>query len=256
MTVLAISCHPDDIEFQMAGTLLLLKQAGCAIHYFNIANGSAGTTELRPEEIVAKRRREAIRAAEHLGATFHESLVDDLEVFYTQDLIRRVTALVRRVKPDIVLTMSVDDYMEDHMSTARIAITATFARGIRNYRSIPDEPPVLQDAMLYHSIPHILTDWVRRPLVPEFFVDITSVIDRKESMLACHESQKDWLDRSQGFNSYLATMRDNAEKVGAMSGRFRFAEGWRRHSHVGFTREDGNPLFDILRGFCHIPGKG
>ena len=37
--VLAIAAHPDDIEFMMAGTLLLLKQAGCETHYLNIANG-------------------------------------------------------------------------------------------------------------------------------------------------------------------------------------------------------------------------
>jgi LmbE family N-acetylglucosaminyl deacetylase len=29
MIVFAVSCHPDDLEFQMAGTLLLLKKAGC-----------------------------------------------------------------------------------------------------------------------------------------------------------------------------------------------------------------------------------
>ena len=45
-------------------------------------------------------------------------------------------------------------------------------------------------------------------------------------------------------------MRDLSEKVGGMSGRFRFAEGWRRHSHVGFTREDCNPLADLLKERC------
>ena len=36
----AIAAHPDDIEFQMAGTLILLQRAGYEIHYMNIANGS------------------------------------------------------------------------------------------------------------------------------------------------------------------------------------------------------------------------
>jgi LmbE family N-acetylglucosaminyl deacetylase len=253
MTVLAVSCHPDDAEFQMAGTLFLLKQAGCEIHYINVANGCAGSAELEPQETAARRRLEAMRAVELLGGVFHESLVDDLEVFYTQDLIRRVTALVRTVKPGIVLTLSTEDYMEDHMNTARVAITATFMRGARNYRSVPDTPEVFEDAMLYHSLPHILTDWIRRPIVPEFYVDVTSTIDRKEKMLACHASQKEWLDKTQGMDSYLKSMREMTEKVGTMSGRFRYAEGWRRHSHVGFTREDCNPLADLLPRFCHFP---
>jgi LmbE family N-acetylglucosaminyl deacetylase len=251
VTVLAICCHPDDMEMMMGGTVLLLKQAGCAVHTINVANGCAGSVDLRPSEIAAVRKREAEASAKLLGSFHHESLTDDLEVFYTQDLIRRVTALVRQVKPNLVLTQSLEDYMDDHMNTAKIAVTATFSRNIPSFRSIPDEPAVFEDAMLYHATPHILMDMMRRPIVPEIYVDVTAVIDRKEKLLACHASQKKWLDATQGYDSYLKTMRDLSEKVGGMSKRFRFAEGWRRHSHVGFTREDCNPLGDILKELCH-----
>ncbi len=250
MTVLAICCHPDDMEMMMGGTLLLLKEAGCAIHTINIANGCVGSTELPPSEVAGVRKREAEASARLLGSILHESLADDLEVFYTQDLVRRVTALVRQVKPDLVLTQSLEDYMEDHMNTARIAVTATFSRNIPNYRSIPDEPAVFEDAMLYHATPYMLTDMMRQPIIPEIYVDISTVVDRKEKLLACHASQKEWLDRTQGFDSYLKMARDCSEKVGALSRKFTFAEGWRRHSHVGFTRQDCNPLADILRERC------
>jgi N-acetylglucosamine malate deacetylase 1 len=253
MTVLAVACHPDDMEFMMGGTLLLLKKAGCTIHYINVANGSAGSATLRPEQTASLRRTEAMKAAEVFGAVHHESLVEDLEVFYTQDLIRRLTALVRQVKPDIVLTMSLEDYMDDHMNTGKAAVTATFLRGVGNYRSIPDEPPVLEDAMLYHSTPHILTDMMRRPIVPEMYVDVGSVMELKQKALACHASQKEWLDKTQGIDSYLTTMRELTEKVGTMSGRFAFAEGWRRHSHIGFTLRDCNPLGEILKDRCWMP---
>ena len=256
MTVLAISCHPDDMEFMMGGTLLLLKKAGCDIHIINIANGCAGSMTLRPEEIAAVRWQEAKRSAQILGAVLHECLVDDLEVFYTQDLIRRVTALVRQVKPDMVLTLSMEDYMDDHMNAAKLAVTATFLRGVGNYRSIPDEPPVLEDAMLYHGTPISLTDMMRRPIVPELFIDVATVIDDKERMLGCHASQKEWLDKTQGFDSYLKTMRDMTQALGSMSGRCRYAEGWRRHEHAGFTQKDCNPLADILHSQCIMPARG
>ncbi len=252
MTVLAISCHPDDIEFGMMGTLILVKRAGCDVHLINIANGSVGSADLPPREIAAVRWREASRSAELLGATLHECLVDDLEVFYTQDLIRRITGLVRQVKPDIVFTLSMEDYMEDHMNAARLAVSGTFLRNVPNYRSIPELPAVFEDAMLYHSTPHILTDMMRRPIVPEMYVDITEVIDEKERLLACHASQKEWLDKTQGLDSYLASMRDNATAIGGMSGAFHAAEGWRRHSHVGFTAKDCNPLADLLGPRCSL----
>lgn len=246
MRVLAIACHPDDMEFMMGGTLLLLKDSGCEIHLINIANGSAGSVDLPPARIAALRALEAARSAELLGATLHPSLVDDLDVFYTQDLIRGVTALVREIEPGIVLTQSLEDYMEDHMNTARIAGTATFLRNVANYRSIPGRAAVFGDVMLYHATPHILTDMMRRPILPELHVDVGPVMDRKEKLLACHASQKEWLDRTQGFDSYLVSMRELSSRVGALSGRFAFSEGWRRHSHVGFSREDGDPLADIL----------
>lgn len=250
MTVFIISCHPDDAEFMMSGTALLLRRAGCQIHTINIANGCAGSTEMGPAETAAVRKKEAMKAAGLLGAVFHESLVDDLEVFYTQDLIRRVTALVRQAKPDIVLTQSMEDYMEDHMNTARVAVTAAFMRCVPNYRSVPDESATLNDVMLYHATPHTLTDMMRRPIIPEMYVDISDVIDEKEKMLACHVSQKEWLDKTQGMDSYLKAMRDAALAVGRLSGRYRYAEGWRRHSHVGFSRTDGNPVAELLTDRC------
>jgi LmbE family N-acetylglucosaminyl deacetylase len=253
MTVLIVTCHPDDMEFMMGGTALLLKDRGCVIHHINVANGSAGSAELGPEEIAAVRRREAMAASALLGSVFHESLVADLDVFYTQDLIRRITGLVRQVRPDIVLTQSPEDYMEDHTNTARIAVTGTFLRGVGNYRSIPDAPATFGDVMLYHGTPHILSDGMRRPITPELYVDVGDVLDRREALLACHASQKTWLDRTQGMDSYLRESRDAAQTVGSLSGRFRFAEGWRRHSHRGFAHQDCDPIADLLGGRCFRP---
>jgi hypothetical protein len=37
-----------------------------------------------------------------------------------------------------------------------------------------------------------------------------------------------------------------------MSGRFAYAEGWRRHSHLGFSVQDTDPLAEALGGLCHV----
>ena len=72
-TAMAIAAHPDDIEFMMAGTLLLLKRAGWHIHYLNLASGNCGSLEHSPTTTRAIRRREARAAARILGATYHPS---------------------------------------------------------------------------------------------------------------------------------------------------------------------------------------
>lgn len=251
LRVFALGCHPDDIEFMMAGTLFLLKEAHCELHYMTLANGSCGTTEYSIEEIVRIRRQESQNAAAYLGAAYYESLVNDLEVFYTQDLIRQVTAIIRRIKPDIMLIPSPEDYMEDHTNTSRIAVTAAFCKGIPNYLSFPPESSIQQDITLYHALPYGLTDGLRRRIRPDFYINITGVIDQKEQMLVCHESQKNWLDESQGLDAYLITMREMSAEVGNMSGKFHYAEGWRRHSHLGYSRKEIDPLQEILGEYCH-----
>ncbi len=255
MTVFALSCHPDDIEFMMAGTLLLLRDAQCSIHYMNLADGSCGSTIQDAAETARIRRGEAMESARLLGATFHDSLAHDIEVFYGDELIRRTTAVIREAAPDILLLPSPEDYMEDHMITARIGVTAAFCRGMPNYRSVPPRAPVLKDVVLYHAMPAGLIDGLRRPVHPDFYVDIQSVIDRKEKMLACHASQKRWLDESQGFDSYLAQMRDLSARVGQMSGRCRYAEAWRRHLHLGFSAREEDPLSKLLSGFVAASGS-
>ena len=66
-------------------------------------------------------------------------------------------------------------------------------------------------------------------------------------MLAKHKSQKEWLDVSQGLDSYLITMKDICAEIGQTSGKFNYAEGWIRHSHLGFCNKEDNPLADILK---------
>ena len=250
-TVFAIAAHPDDIEFMMGGTLFLLKEAGCQIHYMNVANGCCGTDSLSIEEIAAVRKEEAKQACLYLGATFHESLVNDLEIFYEKKLIARIASLIRQVAPDIILTQYPYEYMEDHSNTARTVVTAAFCRGMKNFQVQPEIQPITKSLIVYHSLPYGLTDSLRRPVNADFYVDISEVLDKKTKMLAKHRSQKEWLDVSQGMDSYLVTMKGMSAEVGKMSGTFKYAEGWIRHSHLGFGDESDNPLSDILKKYIN-----
>ena len=246
-TVLAVAAHPDDIELMMAGTLALLGRAGYALHYLVVANGSCGTAALEREAIVAIRGEEARQAAAVLGATLHESLVDDAQVYYTPALVARVAAVVRRVRPEILLAPSPHDYMEDHINASRLAVSAAFYRGMRNFVTDPPLAPVTGEVALYHALPWGLKDPLGGAVRPHLVVDISDVLETKRQALACHRSQRDWLDASQGLGSYLRTMVEMSEAVGRLSGRFRAAEGWQRHNPLGFSGEEFRPLEDALK---------
>ena len=134
--------------------------------------------------------------------------------------------------------------MEDHTNTARVVVTACFSRAMRHYASQPPREPTDQDVYLYHAQPHMNRDGMRTLVVPELFVDVTSVMETKLRMLGCHESQRQWLDETQGLDDYLESMRRGSAEMAAMSGQpgWQYAEGFRRHSHLGFSACDGDPL--------------
>jgi N-acetylglucosamine malate deacetylase 1 len=43
-----------------------------------------------------------------------------------------------------------------------------------------------------------------------------------------------------------------ARELGRMSGRFRYAEGWRRHLHYGFGAPEADPLREVLGPRCRL----
>jgi hypothetical protein len=101
-------------------------------------------------------------------------------------------------------------------------------------------------------MPHGLCDPLRQKLQASSYVNTASVHAQKRESLAAHESQKHWLDVSQGMDSYLVSMNEASRAVGKLSGQFEFAEGWRRHLHLGFSAAEIDPLKDALGDLCLI----
>jgi N-acetylglucosamine malate deacetylase 1 len=248
--VFAVAAHPDDIEFVMAGTLIRLRDAGYELHYMNVANGCCGSTEYDAASAARIRREEAMAACRSIGAVFHESMLNDLEIFYDRPTLVRLAAIMREVAPQIVLTHAPVDYMEDHTNTCRLAVTAAFVRGMPNFPAEPPTPAISQPVTVYHAQPHGNQTPLGAPVVPSLFIDITDVMPQKTAMLACHASQKRWLDESQGLDSYLHTMQELSAEVGRMSGRYQYAEGWRRHLHLGFCDAGADPLAAAISQHC------
>jgi LmbE family N-acetylglucosaminyl deacetylase len=133
-----------------------------------------------------------------------------------------------------------------------LAVTAAFSKGMPNFKVTPARKPTDQDITVYHAMPHGLRDPLRRRIAPGSFVNTTPVHETKLKSLKAHTSQQNWLDVSQGMNSYLQTMDDYSREVGRLSGKFKYAEGWRRHLHLGFSSEEIDPLKDALKKDCKI----
>ena len=247
-TVLSLGAHPDDAEFFCAGTLALLREKGWEIHIATMAPGDCGTVQYSREEISRIRKGEAAKSAAILDGTYHCLEEGDIFILYNRQSLLKAIELLRKVKPAIVFTTSPSDYMVDHEMASKITQTACFACGVVNVETPGAEP--------FEPIPHLYymdaseqKDKFGVEIKAGTIVDITGVMETKEKMLCCHESQRHWLMTHHGMDEYVNMMKESGEKRGREinSG---FAEGFRQH--LGHAYPQDNILKAELGDLVHL----
>jgi LmbE family N-acetylglucosaminyl deacetylase len=250
-TVLAVGAHPDDVEIMCSGTLFALHQLGHKVHVASLTLGDCGSVELSAEEIRSIRHREALKACEVLGATYHHAGFNDLCIFNDDNSNRRVTALLRQVDPSIVITHSPNDYMSDHEITSLLVRNACFNASIPNYETKDSEVDcTLTIPYLYYAQPMESIDIFGKKVTPQFYVDITGWIEQKLEMLACHQSQRNWLRAHHGMDEYIESVRrfntSLGQRASIVSQRpITFAEAFRQH--CGHAYLNDNVIKTFLR---------
>jgi LmbE family N-acetylglucosaminyl deacetylase len=242
-TILAIMAHPDDIEILCAGTLALLKRADWDVFMVTMTAGDLGSMKLGRREIADVRRKEAGASAELIGARYACLEFDDLCISYNEESKRRVSAILREARPDVIITHAPEDYMADHEETSRLVREAAFASTIPNWlakRNGKALPPCEHLPAILYADPIELKNHAGQRVAARYVVDISDVIELKEKMLAAHASQRDWLREQHGEDEYLIAMRrwgaDRARDYGKKS--VKFAEGFTQHLGHAFPHED------------------
>ena len=237
LVALTLMAHPDDAEILCGGTLVRLAQAGWEIHIATVAAGDCGSATLGPAEIAEIRREEGRAAAARIGAHYHCLAQLDVRVVCDQPTIQQAIDLLRSLAPSLVLTHPRCDYMLDHEQTHLLARAATFAYPIPN---ASDLPLVEGSAIpwLYYCDPLEGVDPYTGAVVePTTTIDVSSVIEAKCEMLACHASQREWLRSHHGMDEYLEAMK----RHGALRGsevRVAYAEAYRQHRGHAYPQND------------------
>lgn len=250
MRVLSVHAHPDDAEFLCGGTLALLARRNCEITILTCCRGDCGSAELAGDEIAAIRLEEARRAAAVIGARYETLGYGDLQLVFDNPTRRRIADAFRRWAPDIVFTACREDYMADHTVCGELAREACFTAPLPNYDTgVSDGAPTLPRVPhLYYCDPIEMKDAFGDPVRPALCVDVSSVIETKREMLACHASQREWLLRHHGIDEYLESMRTWSRARGELAG-VEFAEGFR--PHLGHAYPHSNLLAELLGDLVH-----
>jgi len=236
-TVLTLMAHPDDAEFLCGGTLALLADLGWEVHIASATPGDCGTVSLKPEEIAAIRREEGARAARVIGGTYHCLERRDLRVHYDDETIREATGLLRRVRPRLLITHSPADYMLDHEQISMVARAAAFNAAVPNAPSPPGLQPAEAIPHVYYADPAEGKDPFGNRVMPTVLIDVGSKMDVKLEMIACHASQREWLQKHHGMDEYVETGRRWTREQGKLA-RCEYAEGFRQHRGHAYPQDD------------------
>lgn len=176
--VLAIGCHPDDVELTCGGTLLRAADQGYRTAILDLTRGemgSKGSRDIRAEE--------ATRAAEILGVVTRENAaLPDTGIFNTQESRERVVELLRNLRPRVVILPYFRGRHPDHRVGSELARDACFLAGLKNYGRGPARRP---DKVIY------TTSFREDAGKPTFVVDVTEQFDRKMAAIRCYGSQFD-----------------------------------------------------------------
>jgi len=188
-TILTVLAHPDDAETMAGGTLLKWAMEGHRITLCLITDGDKGTNDPHDtrEAVVARRTVEQVRAAARLGAEVIRLGYADGELQPTIELRRDIVGVIRRVRPDLVVTNDPTTWFRhgiyinhpDHRIAGHACVEALY--------------PAVKKASYFPELalePHVVAEvWLGLTDHPDTFVDISDVLAEKIDLICEHASQ-------------------------------------------------------------------
>ena len=171
-TVVCLAAHPDDVAACMGGTLLLLKDR-CNLHVLCATKGERGLPGRPMDETAAIRQAEEQSACDLLGAKLTFLGRIDAEAYADRQICGRVAALLDEIGPSVLFTLWPIDQHPDHSAVSEVARKALGAGQAKC-------PVVYFEAALSCQTSQF---------VPDVYVDVTDVTDRKIELIRLHACQ-------------------------------------------------------------------
>jgi LmbE family N-acetylglucosaminyl deacetylase len=212
MRVLAIGAHPDDLEFQLGGTLAKYSKLGDEVYMAVATNGNIGSFRMSKKEIAAVRHRESQKSAKLIGAQLIWMNFEDEFLLDTPESRLKFIDTVRIAKPDVVFAHEpYNDYNPDHDMVGYLAFIARINASIKLIETEHPPAPKVPALFYYSTLTH-------GNFVPEYYIDITDTYELKRKMFLCHDSQQgDWCRDAFGVK-YMDMLEAQAKIAAAQAG--------------------------------------
>jgi len=185
-SVLAVGAHPDDLEVLCGGTLARYARMGVKVSMAVSTDGAAGHMVIPPEELAEIRYVEAKASAAVISADFYWLGLRDGTLYDTLENRMIYVELIRKARPDVIITHCPNDYHPDHVAVSKLMFGASFLSGLKNVRT---ESPFHAEVQ-----PLIYMDTVNGSnFLPTEYVDVTETWSIKRKMLESFNSQIEWM---------------------------------------------------------------
>ena len=205
--ILAIGAHIGDVEITAGLLIAKYAAAGHRASVLHLTAGEKGNPAMDAGEYKKQRIREAETAAEKLGA--ETCLVldhPDGELQTNEASIHEMCDLIRRLRPDIVLTHWRGSFHRDHRATYEIVMEGGFLAALPGI--VRKEPAHLIKGLYY------LENWEdMEDYHPDLWIDVSDVFDRWVDACKVHQ-----LLRGEVAFNYLHYYSGLAAKRGAEVG--------------------------------------
>lgn len=225
-TILAVGAHPDDIDIGCSGTIAKWIREGGQAYYLILTDGSKGSEDpkISNQELTKLRKEEQQKAADLLGVkkVFFLNFVDG-ELENTPGLRKQIVKIIRAIKPNTVICWDPTFYYDekrmfvnhpDHRIAGEASMDCVYPYA-RNARTFPE---LLRNGLKPHVVEQLLLLNFGKA---NYFVDISSTIDKKLAALACHKSQ------FSEINLFLERMKQMSEFMGKKARpKMKHAEGF------------------------------
>ncbi len=211
--ILAFGAHADDVEIGMAGTIAKVAESGGRVVICDLTKA-----ELSSNGTVETRLKEAEEAAGILGVAERVNLgLPDRGLYLKEEYIKKVVSLIRKYRPDAVFMPYEIDRHPDHGNCARLVEEACFSSGIRKYDAGECKDP--------HRVGRVYQYMINGFHKPDFVVDISEQIEKKQESLKAYESQFKGSYYTPLVNDYVDSVIAREKMMGKEAG-VAYAEGF------------------------------
>ena len=139
-TILAIGAHAGDVELTMGPLLTAESARSTRVVILDLTLGERGHPTLSVEQYAAQKRREATSFAAAIGAELEIGPYHDAEIPNDEAARRWVAAVIRRVKPTLVLTHWKESTHRDHATTSAIVRDAILLAALPGISGLDGQP--------------------------------------------------------------------------------------------------------------------